>query len=151
MHAIQVDPTGIVFYNQAIQAQLFQGKGTEAAATADRLAKAVPESPFLPLVQGQAATTRQAYDSAQRFFRTAAGRPEPAIQAYALGSLASIDLIHGKLANAERSYRALMAVGEKRGQPGGYLSGAASISDMVGIYRRDQGGALKAVEGALER
>jgi len=151
LHAVQVDPTGVTFYNQAVQVQLLQGKSAEAAATADRLAKAVPESPFLPILQGQLATSRSAYDTAQHFLRVAAGRPEPGIQAYAFNSLASIELIQGKLASAERTYRELMAVSEKRGQAGSYVSNAALISDMGSIYRRDQSGTLKTVEAALQR
>ncbi len=151
LHAVEVDPTGITFYNQAIQAQLLQGKRAEAPTTGDRLAKAAPESPFLPIVLGQLATSREAYDSAQRFFRLAAGRPEPAIQSYALNSLASIEMIHGQLANAERTYRELIAVSEKRGQAGSYVANAALISDLGAIYRRDKSGTLKPVEAALQR
>jgi len=151
LHAVQVDPTGVTFYIQAIEAQLLQGKRAEAAATLDRFAKEVPRSPILPMIQAQAATSREAYDSAQLLFRAAAGRPEPGLQAFALNSLASIDLIHGKLASAERSYRDLMAVSEKRAQPGTYVANAALIADIGAIYRRDQAGALKPVEAALER
>jgi tetratricopeptide (TPR) repeat protein len=102
-------------------------------------------------VLGQLATSREAYDSAQRFFRLAAARPEPAIQSYALNSLASVEMLHGKLADAERSYRELMAVSEKRGQAGSYVANAALISDMGAVYRRDKSGTLKPVEAALQR
>jgi tetratricopeptide (TPR) repeat protein len=150
LHAAQVE-VGVVFYRQAIMAQLLQGKRAEAVATMDRMAKAVGETPFLPVTRGEFAAALQSYDSAQAWFRIVQARPELSLRAFALNGLGAIDMLRGKLANAERWYRELMAVNEKRGQPGSYLGTVALAGDLDVIYRQHQAAAIKTVEAALLR
>src|SRR5205809_59893 len=108
-----------------MQAQIGQGKFTDAARTAGLFAQRAPGNLLGGYVRVFLAAARREYDSAEVESRALAQTArDPTWQAAAAGTLAALGLVRGKLTVAEGQFRREMAANEQRGVPGKYLEDA---------------------------
>src|SRR5207249_3869444 len=95
---ITVAPTQWALYVNAMQAQIGQGRFTDAARTAGLFAQRAPGNPLGRFVRVFLAAARREYDSAEVESRALAQTArDPTWQAAAAGTLAALGLVRGKL------------------------------------------------------
>jgi tetratricopeptide (TPR) repeat protein len=92
------------------------------------------------------------YDSALRAWVNVGLRfREPSQQADVHQTLAALNQIQGKLAEAERQFQQLETLAEQRGDSGGALLASSSLAFGYPVARHDSTGALRVLEAALAR
>src|SRR5437867_125169 len=149
---IAVAPTQWALYVNAMQAQIGQGRFTDAARTAGLFAQRAPGNPLGRFVRVFLAAARREYDSAEVESRALAQTArDPTWQAAAAGTLAALGLVRGKLTVAEGQFRREMAANEQRGVPGKYLEDAIALAVMDAHYRNAPEAGRREVEAALRR
>jgi len=149
---ITVAPTQWALYVNAMQAQIGQGKFTDAARTAGLFAQRAPGNLLGGYVRVFLAAARREYDSAEVESRALAQTArDPTWQAAAAGTLAALGLVRGKLTVAEGQFRREMAANEQRGVPGKYLEDAIALAVMDAHYRNAPEAGRREVEAALRR
>jgi tetratricopeptide (TPR) repeat protein len=140
------------FFVNLLQAQLAQGKRSEARTTLDRFAKGFPESPRPLLARANFASSMGAYDSARNYLLAVARtHPDLSQREEVSSHFLAVSLVQGKLAEAERNGDELLGLAEKRGLPADYLVMGTSLGLVQVVYRNDPAAGLKAVEAALKR
>src|SRR5213083_2133699 len=149
---IAVAPAQWALYVNAMQAQIGQGKFTDAARTAGLFAQRAPGNLLGGYVRVFLAAARREYDSAEVESRALAQTArDPTWQAAAAGTLAALGLVRGKLTVAEGQFRREMAANEQRGVPGKYLEDAIALAVMDAHYRNAPEAGRREVEAALRR
>ena len=149
---LTVAPTQWALYVNAMQAQIGQGKFTEAARTAGLLERRAAGNPMGRFIRGFLALARREYDSAEVEARGLEQTTrDPTWQANAAEGLAALYLVRGRLTAAEAQLRRAMTVDEQRGVPGRYIEDAIGIAIMNVHYRNAPDAARREVEEALRR
>jgi eukaryotic-like serine/threonine-protein kinase len=151
------------FYANAIRAQIGQGHYADAAATLERLTRALPRSPTVFFYRALVTSGQGDYAAAEQAALALLAEPQgsPAWRATATGVLVHVDVVQGKLARAERYADAFMTLAEQRGLPRAYLggsgvpgtggSGALALAEIDRRFRNRPADGLRAIEAALRR
>jgi tetratricopeptide (TPR) repeat protein len=135
-----------------MQAQIARGKFDDAARTAALLGRRVPGNPMSRFVRAFMMLARREYDSAEVETQgLAQSAQDPTWQAGAVGALAALYLVRGRLAAAEVQLRRAMALDEQRGVPGKYLEDAIGLAIIDVHYHKAPDAARREVEEALRR
>src|SRR2546427_5154641 len=133
-----------------MQAQIGQGKFTDAARTAGLFAQRAPGNLLGGYVRVFLAAARREYDSAEVESRALAQTArDPTWQAAAAGTLAALGLVRGELTVAEGQVRPEMAAHQPRRVPGKYLEDAVALAGMGAHYRNAPEAGRREVEAAL--
>jgi tetratricopeptide (TPR) repeat protein/TolB-like protein len=139
---------GAPFFENSIQAQVAQGRFEDAAKTLMRYAEKAPASPTLLDQRARLAYAQGDYAAGNRMLLQLrdAQRSSLGWQVRTNNFLALASRLTGKLGDSERYLRAMMAASEGRGDPGGYLAGAAQLALLEVDFRArpDSGAALLA-------
>jgi len=146
--AVSQSPT---LYVNAVMAQVGQGKLREAGRTVAGFTARSPTNPLSFFLRAGLASVRRDFDSAAIIVKAEAQLPDLAMQEGATSALASLDLVRGRVAQAELASRRAMEISVRRGLPGSYVSDAVGIGIMELIYRNAPDAARRAVEEALQR
>jgi len=141
------------YYDQLIEAQVNLGHFADARASADQEAKTMAQSPLIHYHRAAIATSQRDYDTADRELRQLLeqSRASPGFQAFATELLARASERSGRLAEATRYFRDLMAVQEARGLPQGAVTAATALAELELRYRARPAEALSIVSAALAR
>jgi tetratricopeptide (TPR) repeat protein len=144
---------GSTCYENAINAQEFQGHFADAEATLNRLAATAPSDPMALGMRAELASARQDYATAERITRQLRDRQaaSPVWREQTGHALATLELIQGHLAQAERYAREAMAVAEERHLPDHYLQTAAALGWIDLMYRNRATDGLGELARALAR
>jgi tetratricopeptide (TPR) repeat protein len=144
---------GHVFFTNAVEAQVGQGKYMEAQATVERFASSVEEdNPYLLRMQGWLAAAQRNFEDAERAYDSVLeSQRELTWQASASFSLFAVNAMQGKLAGASRYLRRNMEVQAQRDVPANYLFAAARMAEIDVRIREAPLEGLSKVEAALER
>jgi tetratricopeptide (TPR) repeat protein len=149
---LTVAPTQSALYINAMQAQIARGKFADAARTAALLARRAPGNPMSRFVRAFMMLARREYDSAEVETQgLAQSAQDPTWQAGAVGALAALNLVRGRLAVGEAQLRRAMALDEQRGVPGKYLEDAIGLAIIAVHYHKAPDAARREVEEALRR
>jgi len=149
---LTVAPTQSALYINAMQAQIARGKFDDAARTAALLGRRAPGNPMSRFVRAFMMLARREYDSAEVETQgLAQSAQDPTWQAGAVGALAALYLVRGRLAAAEVQLRRAMALDEQRGVPGKYLEDAIGLAIIDVHYHKAPDAARREVEEALRR
>ncbi len=139
------------FYQGTVAAQVGQGKLAEAQATIDQFAERLPDNPYLGRLRFAFAARQRDYARAAAHVQAIAEREgELFWQEYVNFSLSAVARVQGKLARAERYVQEAMSVGEERGLPADYISGAVQLALTDVLYRETPVDGVRKVEAALE-
>ena len=142
----------VVYYQNAVGAQVAQGRFSAAESTLARFARRMPDAPLVPVMPALLAAARGDFAAAAaRYDSLLRPRPDPLPQVAAHNALAQLALVRGKLAEAERLRGEVMAGTPARGQPGAYVARALNGARIDLLYRPNPGRALREVEAALTR
>src|SRR2546428_1210142 len=134
------------------EAQVGQGKLTEAARTAELFAQKEPGNPLAFFLRARGADARRDFDSAEVQFRALAQlTQDPTWQQGTAYSLSQLSLERGQLAQAESHARRAMALSEQRRLPGAYIGGAVGLAMIDVLYRKTPEAGRRRVEDALRR
>jgi tetratricopeptide (TPR) repeat protein len=138
------------YYDNLLESQLGLGRLADARVTVDREGKAAPTASIVHLHRAAIAANEGDYPAADRELRElqrqSAGRP--AFQALATELVARASERSGKLAEATRYFRDLMALQETRGLPQAYVVAATQLAEIELRYRNRPGEALAIVTAA---
>jgi len=149
--AVNGGMTGNIF-GQLIQAQLAQGKTAEARATLAEFAKRDSGSIFLHRLRSGAYASAHALDSARmEVDRVSQTSRDPSDQSWVNVVRSAISLTRGQLGETEQQLHDYMAVGERRGLPQDYLTGAAALARIQAVLRRSPAEAVRILDAALAR
>src|SRR5438034_696360 len=147
---LTVAPTQWALYINAMQAQIARGKFDDAARTAALLGRRAPGNPMNRFVRAFMMLARREYDSAEVETQgLAQSAQDPTWHAGAVGALAALNLVRGKLAVGEAQLRRAMALDEQRGVPGKYLEDAIGLAIIDVHYHKAPDAARREVEEAL--
>ena len=139
---------GASFFENAIQAQVAQGHFDAAAKTLTRYAEKAPANPTLLDQRARLAFAQGDYAAGTRMLLQLrdAQRASLGWQVRTNNFLAIVSRLTGKLGDSERYLRELMAASESRGDPGGYVAGAAQLALLQLDFRGrpDSGAAVLA-------
>src|SRR6266436_2800758 len=134
---LTVAPTQWALYINAMQAQIARGKFDDAARTAALLGRRAPGNPMNRFVRAFMMLARREYDSAEVETQgLAQSAQDPTWHAGAVGALAALNLVRGKLAVGEAQLRQAMALDEQRGVPGKYLEDAIALAIIDVHYHK---------------
>jgi tetratricopeptide (TPR) repeat protein len=140
-------------YENAVVAQISQGRSADAHATLDRFARAAPGDPTALLMRAAVAGAEGDYVTAERVARQL--RQEQAASLFyreqTSVTLAELATVQGRLTLAEQHGRDAMATAERRSLKGHYLAGAISFGFVDLHFRNRPGDALREVALALRR
>jgi len=150
VHGIAVSHSPTLYVN-ATMAQIGQGKLGAAAQTVAAFAEKAPTNPLTFFMRAGLASMRRDFDSAAMIVKGEAQLPDLAMQEAATSTLAYLDLVRGRVAQAEVESRRAMEISVRRGLPGSYVSDAIGLGIMELIYRNAPDAARRAVEDALQR
>jgi tetratricopeptide (TPR) repeat protein/predicted Ser/Thr protein kinase len=149
--AIQVGDV-TVYYNNALNAQMGQGKYAAAESTLARFAMRMPGALGVWLGRSDLAAARGDFATAAAYVDSLLGRDRsPVWRAAGHSRLAYAALARGKLTDAERHTREAMAANQARGVPGEYINGALVIAQVHLLHRDDPARALREIDAALAR
>src|SRR3989449_582510 len=149
---LTVAPTQWALYINAMQAQIARGKFDDAARTAALLGRRAPGNPMTRFVRAFMMLARREYDSAEVETQgLAQSAQDPTWHAGAVGALAALNLVRGKLAVGEAQLRQAMGLDEQRGVPGKYLDDAIGLAIIDVHYHKTPDAARREVEEALRR
>ncbi len=152
VRGLAVAPNQWALYTNAAVAQIGQAKYAAAGRTVALMEQRSPTSPLRPFLRGFLALAQRHYDSAEVAARSLAETSrDPTWQSSAVGTLAAINLVRGRLGAAEAQLRRAMLFDEQRGVPGRSVDDAIAIAVMDVHYRNSPDAARREVEEALRR
>lgn len=153
VRAIAVDSSGPSFFNQLTLAQVNQAKYGAARRTLDRAERRFPGMHANDLAAVALAASRRDWEVAEREARARlSGASNDAAQSLdGLETLASIRLTQGRLAEAERDLRRVVASGARRASTARALRAAVRLAYVELRYRRAPAAALGTMTVALRR
>ena len=139
-------------YTQLVQAQLGQGKTREARASLTEFARRDTTSALVnQLLAGYFASTHSYDSSLAQLQQMGRASRDPADQSTVSSVGAAVALTQGEVAEAQRQLQEYMAVGERRGLPQDYLTGAANLAAIQSVYLHNQAEAIRILDAALAR
>ena len=148
LHATRIG-RGASFFENTMHAQVAQGHFEDAVKTLTRYAEKSPASPILLDQRARLALAQHDYAAGTRMLLQLrdAQRASQGWQARTNNSLAQVSRLRGKLGDSERYALESMVASEGRGDPGGYVGGAAQLALIQLDFRArpDSGAALLAV------
>ena len=140
------------FYQGTVAAQVAQGKLAEAQATIDQFAEKLPDNPYLGRLRFAFAARQRDYARAAAHAQAVAEQESELFWQQAVNSsLSAVARVQGKVASAERYMQEAMSVGEERGLPAAYITGAVQLGLTDVLYRETPADGVRKVEAALER
>jgi len=152
VRGLAVAPNQWALYTNAAVAQIGQAKYAAAARTVTLMEQRSPTNPLRPFLRGFLALAQRHYDSAEVAARSLAETSrDPTWESSAVGTLAAINLVRGRLGAAEAQLRRAMLFDEQRGVPGRSIDDAIMIAVMDVHYRNSPDAARREVEEALRR
>src|SRR5436305_1153160 len=152
VRGLAVAPTQWALYTNATVAQIGQAKYAAAGRTVALMEQRSPTNPLRPFLRGFLALAQRHYDSAEVTPRSLAETSrDPTWQSGAVGTLAAINLVRGRLGAAEAQLRRAMLFDEQRGVPGRSIDDAIMIAVMDVHYHNSPDAARREVEEALRR
>jgi tetratricopeptide (TPR) repeat protein/predicted Ser/Thr protein kinase len=152
--AVQADPSVLPAHINLMVAQVALGKLAAAESSATRFAEVFPaDNPIVQLGWAGLASARGEYAEAEEHFRRLGEdhRGSLSMQVFALGGLASVAQLTGRLRLANGYYHDLMNMRMRQDNPGAYLGSALEGAWLEVIYRGRPEEAVRIVESALER
>ena len=128
---------GASFFENILQAQVAQGHLEDAARTVARYAEKSPASPTLLDQRARLALVQDDYAASTRLLLQLRDTQRASLgwQVRANLLLALVSRLTGKLGDTERYMREFMTASEGRGDPGGYLAGAAQLALLQVDFR----------------
>src|SRR5438067_2085593 len=152
VRGLAVAPNQWALYTNAAVAQIGQAKYAAAARTVTLMEQRSPTNPLRPFLRGFLALAQRHYDSAEVAARSLAETSrDPTWESSAVGTLAAINLVRGRLGAAEAQLRRAIVFDEQRGVPGRSIDDAIMIAVMDVHYRNSPDAARREVEEALRR
>src|SRR5881398_501281 len=152
VRGLAVAPNQWALYTNAAVAQIGQAKYAAAARTVTLMEQRSPTNPLRPFLRGFLALAQRHYDSAEVEARSLAETSrDPTWESSAVGTLAAINLVRGRLGAAEAQLRRAIVFDEQRGVPGRSVDDAIMIAVMDVHYRNAPDAARREVEEALRR
>ncbi len=149
--AMRLGPSASFFQN-AIGAELSQGRPAAAESTLAALTRVSPNSPAPQRTEAEIDLSRRDYPAAENVLRRLrAGQRNPVWQATTSDMLAAIAETRGRLAEAAQHEQDFMAESEARGLPRDYLVGATRLALLDLRYRNRPADALAEVSAALAK
>ncbi len=149
LRAIAVD-TAPVFYFNAINAQLSQGKVREAEATLEAMGRVLPGSPDLLELQALLQAGAGAYDSARATYGAIARKEDLSSQVRGRGGLATLAQLQGRISEANRGRESLVPLIRQQGDPAAALATASTVAATEAFFlKRPE--ASRAIDRALEQ
>jgi len=151
--AIDFDSAGALHYGNAISAEVALGNYGEAERILQTFAEKFPEHPDVPRVSAQLAAARFDYVAAREQVAALreARRASPLWQLGTNVMLAQLAEVQGRLSDAERYMRDVMAAAEQQGLHDLYLQSAIKVAFYDAMLRGNRQRAISTVEAALER
>jgi eukaryotic-like serine/threonine-protein kinase len=153
--ALQIGSSDVdLYYDKVLVAQVAQGHISDARATAERAAAALPAgSPAKTELQAFVALAERDYEAADSFYRRLQREQEgsPELQNRAANALASLAETRGRLGEATRFREQQVRVAEDRDLPRDYVVASVQVALLDLRYRNRTGNALARVRSALER
>jgi tetratricopeptide (TPR) repeat protein len=150
VHGIAVAPNPTLYVNAAA-AQVGQGKLAAAGRTVAAFVQKSPTNPLSFFLRAGLTSARRDFDSAAIVVKAEAQLPDLAMQEGAISALAFLELVRGRVAQAEVDSRRAMEIAVRRGLPGSYVSDAVGIGIMELFYRNAPDAGRRIVEDALGR
>src|SRR2546421_4929998 len=127
VRGLVVAPTQWALYINAVVAQIGQANSAAPGRTVALMEQRSPNNPLRPFLRGFLALAQRHYDSVEVAARAlAATSHDLAWQASAVGTLAALDLVRGKLSAGEAQLRRAIVLDEPRGVPG------EAVEDAIG-------------------
>src|SRR5256884_4178143 len=152
VRGLAVAPTQWALYTNATVAQIGQAKYAAAGRTVALMEQRSPANPLRPFLRGFLALAQRHYDSAEVAARSLAETSrDPTWQSGAVGTLAAINLVRGRLGSAEAQLRRAVLLDEQRGVPGHSINDAIGIAVIDVHYRNAPDAGRREVEAALRR
>src|SRR5438094_864646 len=152
VRGLAVAPNQWALYTNAAVAQIGQAKYAAAGRTVALMEQRSPTNPLRPFLRGFLALAQRHYDSAEVAARSLAETSrDPTWESSAVGTLAAINLVRGRLGAAEAQLRRAIVFDEQRGVPGRSIDDAIMIAVMDVHYRNSPDAARREVEEALRR
>jgi tetratricopeptide (TPR) repeat protein len=153
VRAAKVDSTIPSIVTGIVQARANLGRYDDARRTLDSLEVRVPGYFNARLAEIYLASSRQDWATAERHARARlVARASDSLDTLdGYETLAGIVMTQGRLAEAERHSRRVMAMSERLASPGRYLSSALRVAEIELRYRRDTVRAIGVIERALDR
>ena len=144
---------GASFFENALQAQVAQGHFEDAAKTLTRFAEKAPSSPTLLDQRARLALAQGDYAAGTRLLLQlrAAQRASLGWQVRTNNFLALASRVTGKVGDTQRYLQELMAASEGRGDPGGYLTGAAQLALLEADFRARPDSGIAILAAALAK
>ena len=152
LRAIAIEPLGpSVRYTGLLTSQLAQGKVREAEQTVAMAVKALPRNPAIATMRANFATVRGRYDSAATILDSLIkARPnDVAARRAALGVLANVDQVRGKLAASAASRATQRTLGGQLGNSGPPYAGSFDKIMQDVWLRGDSAAALRALDSIV--
>jgi tetratricopeptide (TPR) repeat protein/tRNA A-37 threonylcarbamoyl transferase component Bud32 len=152
VHAARIG-RGTAFVRNAVIAQVAQGNFAAAHATLALAEKRIPGNSGLTAVSAELAAAQDSFASADSQISRSrlAQRASPLWQTYTSISLATLRETEGRLGDAERFLRDLMASGEGRRAPQDVFNAAAGIAEIDIRYRNRPADAIAALAATVSR
>jgi tetratricopeptide (TPR) repeat protein len=150
--AIDVDSTSPLYYRNAVFALTGQGKFAEAEAMVETQRRRFPGTPFNEGSAALVAAAQLDYASAESelLAMLEAPRLDPSSLSFARGSLASLLVAQGRLAEAAEHRREAAEANEARGIPGSLLQSALGGAFTNLLIHGDTAAAVAGLETVLE-
>jgi tetratricopeptide (TPR) repeat protein len=153
VRALAADSGAPALYSGLALAQVNQGKYDEARRVLDKLDRRFPGTRGGQLAAVSLATSKQDWDSAERAARAnLTGAPDDTTGALdGLETVASIAMAQGRLAEAEQSFRRVMALGARAGSGRRLVDAALRVAYLELRYRHAPAAAVATMNAALAR
>jgi tetratricopeptide (TPR) repeat protein/tRNA A-37 threonylcarbamoyl transferase component Bud32 len=150
-HAVEIQPTASVFFNNLFDYQVAQGKLDKAEQTLDLAAKNLPRNPAVPLRRADLAYSRAQYDGAAAAYDSLmkARANDLSTRRTSLGGLSNLASLRGRLTESERLTQELRQIALTAGNRQAALNGALDHPDDDAWYRDKKDQALRAIDRAL--
>jgi tetratricopeptide (TPR) repeat protein len=144
---------GASFFENTLQAQVAQGHLKDAANSVARFAEKAPASSFMLDQRARLALAQGDYAAGTRMLLQLRDTQRASLgwQVRTSNLLGLVSRLTGKAGDAERYLHEYMAASEGRGDPGGYLSGAAQLALMQVDFRGRADSAVAILAGALAK
>jgi serine/threonine protein kinase/tetratricopeptide (TPR) repeat protein len=149
--AIEIDSSINVLYHGLQNALVGQNKLEEARQVLDIIRRRFPQDALIPTVAVQHAAANQAWDEAERLAQANRARLEGdtigLVDAYE--QLASIAMVHGRLAEAERLWRTHLELSTRSESYGRRFFGALQLGYLELRYKKDAPRARAIVDSVM--
>src|SRR5882762_9777393 len=144
---------GGVYYSNAVEFQIAQGRFPDAQTTLERWEAASPHDPNVVATRVWLASARHDYATANQAARELREtyKASPVWQDFASRFMSALDLVRGQLAQAAQHGRDAMAASETRNLPGNVLFNSAQLARIDVVYRNQPAAGLKQLAAALAR